>query len=130
VCFCPFQTALKSELAGLQADNAKLSSQIIESPDRLKQTMQDMNAGLRKEQEAVLGYEKKLREISAKIDALSQIEQEIERCVKVLGECELEMQRLEEVQRQVTAGQENVSRSEANIRDISLKDQVCPVFAC
>jgi len=113
-------------LAGLQADNAKLSSQIIESPDRLKHTMQDMNAGLRKEQEAVLGYEKKLREISAKIDALSQVEQEIERCVKVLGECELEMQRLEEVQRQLTAGQENVSRSEANIRDISLKDQVRP----
>jgi len=36
------------------------------------------------------------------------------------------MQRLEEVQRQLTAGQENVSRSEANIRDISLKDQVRP----
>ena len=111
-------------MASLQADNAKLASQVIESPDKLKQTMQELNGGLRKEQDAAQAFEKKLRDISVKVDALAQVEQEIERCTKLLAEAEQELQRLEDVQRQLGAGQENVSRSEANLRDVGLKEQV------
>ena len=97
---------------------------MIESPDRLKQTMQELNGSLRKEQEAAQGFEKKLRDISVKVDALAQVEQEIERCTKLLAEGEQELQRLEEAQRLLGVGQENVTRSEANLRDIGLKEQV------
>ena len=123
------QATLKEQLATLQTENAKLSAQVIESPSDLKQTMTERTASLQKEQEAAAELERKLREVAARLEILANIEQDVDRCTKLLAECEIEQQRLEEARRAEAAGQENIHRLESNIRDLGLKDQVAYLAA-
>jgi chromosome segregation ATPase len=115
---------VRATAAGLQADAAKLASQVIASPDALKQTLQQLQTNLRRETEAAQGLEHKSRDLAVRVEALAALEAELERCTQLLAEGGHDLARLEEAQRLAAAGQENVARAEANVRDAGLKDQV------
>lgn len=75
VCVAGPKEKSKSQLSALQQECTLLKSQIVESPEALKQTIQDMTLQVHTERDQVTGFEKKARDLQVKIDALTQLEQ-------------------------------------------------------
>jgi len=69
------QDNANKHLAKVKAACADLKSKIVENPEKLKVTIQEMDQQLQAEREAVQGTDKKSRELQAKIDGLVQLEQ-------------------------------------------------------
>jgi len=55
-----------------QQDIAKLTSQIVRSPDRMKKEISDMSLALASEKQSVIDTERRSRELTAKADLLQK----------------------------------------------------------
>ncbi|RHZ75981.1 hypothetical protein Glove_208g25 [Diversispora epigaea] len=64
----------------------KLKSRIVLNPEKLKQTIEEMNETMAREKETMLGLDKKVRDIQTKFDMLTIVEEEIISCNKMLDD--------------------------------------------
>ncbi|KAG4303079.1 hypothetical protein PCANB_000671 [Pneumocystis canis] len=101
----------------------KLRSKIVHSPEKLKQLISDMGTSLASEKSSIASLEKKSRELQNKIDAIGIVEQDILNCIKLMEECEIEIDRVEEASRKVAKHQEMVDQKELEVREVEIRDQ-------
>jgi len=134
----------------LRQASAKLSSQIVESPEKLKQNLLDLETGVTTENEAVQALEKNSRDLQLKIDSFTQVEavcvsppslssspplhsnflflfvcfQDLDKSMALMEEAEVELKKLQDAQQRVTAAQDSLSKKTIEHKDLCLKEQV------
>ena len=100
----------------------KIRSRIVHSPEKLKQQLLDMTSSLSNEKQYLSEKGKKSRELVAKIDILTQLESDVQSCIKLMEECDSELARVETAQKKVTQNEENVEQKRLEVRELSVRD--------
>ena len=122
------QTSQTDSLAELRQTGAKLSSQIVESPEKLKQTLLDLETNMTAESDAVQVLEKNSRDLQLKIDSFSQVEVDVDKSMSLMEEAEVEMRKLQDSQHKVSSTHDSLSQKTIEHKELCLKEQVC--FCC
>ncbi|CAG8627793.1 13817_t:CDS:10, partial [Dentiscutata heterogama] len=139
------QTGLLNEIASLKSTKAeaeekinntqflvvtakqvleKLKSRIVVNPEKLKQTIEEMNQTMSKEKDAMLGLGKKVREIQAKVENLSIVEEEISACNKILDEVINQRNKCEKANKDLRDLQEEIENKRQHSRELQKKEQL------
>ncbi|KAJ8608550.1 hypothetical protein MRB53_039604 [Persea americana] len=100
----------------------KIRSRIVHSPEKLKQQLIDMTSSLSNEKQYLSDKGKKSRELVAKIDILTQLESDVQSCIKLMEECESELNRVEGAHKKVVQSEENVEQKRLEVRELSVRD--------
>jgi len=79
----------------------KLQAQVVQSPDRVKRDIAEMQENLEREKENVASMNTRTRTLSQRAGGLEQCHAEMTRLAKIMAECEREMTRAKELQDEV-----------------------------
>ncbi|RIB11405.1 Nuf2 family-domain-containing protein [Gigaspora rosea] len=102
----------------------KLKSRIVVNPEKLKQTIEEMNQTMSKEKDAMLGLGKKVRDIQSKVDILSIVEEEIAACNKILDEVLNQRNKCEKTNKDLRDLQEEIENKRQHSRELQKKEQI------
>ncbi|CAG8799269.1 34387_t:CDS:2, partial [Racocetra persica] len=102
----------------------KLKSRIVVNPEKLKQTIEEMNQTMAKEKDLMLGLGKKVREIQSKVDNLSIVEEEITACNKILDEVINQRNKCEKANKDLRDLQEEIENKRQHSRELQKKEQL------
>jgi kinetochore protein Nuf2 len=100
----------------------KVRARIVHSPEKLKQQLIDMTSSLSNEKQYLSEKGKKSRELVAKIDILTQLEADVQSCIKLMEECDSELIRVETAHKKVIQNEENVEQKRLEVRELSVRD--------
>ncbi|CAG8560875.1 6273_t:CDS:10 [Funneliformis caledonium] len=100
-----------------------LKSRIVLNPEKLKQTVEEMNNHLSKEREDLSVAEKSIRDINVKIDMLKAVEEEIKVCNKILDEVLKQMNTFDRANKELRDLQDDVETKRQILREIEKKEQ-------
>ncbi|GES92622.1 kinetochore protein Nuf2 [Rhizophagus clarus] len=101
-----------------------LKSRIVLHPEKLKQTVEEMNNNLSKEREDLAVAEKSIRETNAKLDMLKVVEDEIKACNKTLDEVLKQRNNCDKAFKELRDLQEDVETKRQILREIEKKEQL------
>ncbi|KAI8914738.1 Nuf2 family-domain-containing protein [Powellomyces hirtus] len=108
------QTALTSSVEGFKREKNELSEAL---------SISEMNSTLNSDKTAVALTEKRARELQAKIDMMSSVEQDIRGCLKLMEECEVEKKRAETATAKVQADKENIDKRRSDFRELDFREE-------
>ncbi|TPX67273.1 hypothetical protein SpCBS45565_g03982 [Spizellomyces sp. 'palustris'] len=110
-------------IMNLKQDCIRLKSRIVQSPEKLKASISEMNNSLQSDKATIGATEKKARELQNKIDMMSLVEQDIVTCLKLMDECEVERQKAETALKKVSTDKENIDKKHAEIRELDINEE-------
>ncbi|TPX61932.1 hypothetical protein PhCBS80983_g00851 [Powellomyces hirtus] len=110
-------------IMNLKQDCVRLRSRIVQSPEKLKASISEMNSTLNSDKTAVALTEKRARELQAKIDMMSSVEQDIRGCLKLMEECEVEKKRAETATAKVQVDKENIDKRRSDFRELDFREE-------
>jgi kinetochore protein Nuf2 len=68
-----------------------LRGKIVESPEKLQRTLEELGAAVEKERAAIGEAERRARDLQAKLECCSKAEREVQKTVKLMEEAEAEV---------------------------------------
>jgi len=83
--------AQKFTLVTARQETDDLRAQIVQSPEKLKQDIQDLSRNVENEKNIYLEVEQHRLECESKVDSLAKVEKDIQKAIKRMGELETEM---------------------------------------
>ncbi|ORY02797.1 Nuf2-domain-containing protein [Basidiobolus meristosporus CBS 931.73] len=104
-------------------DCDKIRSLIVHSPEKLVQLLEELNASLLNAKNSIAAGEKKIREYQSKIDMMAFVEQDVSSSIKLLEECETEMNKYDAALHKVDNTKEEIEKKNAKTRDLNSKEQ-------
>ncbi|KAI8848697.1 Nuf2 family-domain-containing protein [Chytridium lagenaria] len=104
-------------------DCVRLRSRIVQSPEKLQQAISDMNQSVQGEKINISSLEKRIRDLHAKMDHFSVLDQDLLSCVKLMEECELEMKRSNAADLSVRSEKEAIEKRRLELRDAAQREQ-------
>lgn len=110
-------------LSALRQENNKLQSRIVHSPERLMQIIAEMNASIGTERGNLAQLERKSRELQMKLDALTQIDQDLSRTLTLLEQNDEIVKKRDALQIRLQDDKEAVNKRGVLIGDLELKEQ-------
>lgn len=113
----------KDNLMSIRQTSTKLASQIVENPEKLKQSLLDLDTQLTTEREIVAASEKNSRDLQLKIDSLSQVEGDIDKSLSLMEENDVEMRKLQAAREKVSQLQDTINKKTTEFKEISLKEE-------
>ncbi|KAJ1562434.1 hypothetical protein HK096_009889 [Nowakowskiella sp. JEL0078] len=131
------QTSIVSEIDSLKKEKTnleenlvrcfkgdRLQSRVVQSPEQLKQAIQDLNARIISEKSNVIGTEKRVRELQMKIEVLDTLEKDITSCIKLMEDCDLEIKKSVEAVQKLALDREAIESKQAELREQLLRQNV------
>lgn len=112
-------------LSNVKQECNKLKSRIVHSPDKLMQIIAEMNASINSEKVNLSQLEKKSRELQMKLDALTQVEQDITRALNLLEQNDEIVKKRDSLTIQLQDDKETINKKNVYIKDLELKEQQC-----
>lgn len=103
----------------------KIKSRIVHSPEKLMQIIAEMNASIQSERGNLAQLEKKSRELQMKLDALTQIEQDITRALNLLDQNDEIVRKRDSLIIQLQDDKETINKKTVFTKDLELKEQQC-----
>jgi len=110
-------------LQNTKQDIVKTRARIVTSPEKLKLAIREMSSSLMSEKSSVSTLGAKHRDLQVRIDAMSVIEGDIMGCIKLMEECESELQRVEEATRKVGRHREQFEGKQLEMKEVDVKEQ-------
>ncbi|KAJ3016259.1 kinetochore-associated Ndc80 complex subunit nuf2 [Thoreauomyces humboldtii] len=107
----------------LKQNCVRLKSRIVQSPEKLKASISDMNSNLQSDKATVASTEKRARELQVKIDMMSAVEQDITSCLKLMEECDAESKKAEVALRKVATDKENIDKRRSDMRELDFREE-------
>ncbi|ORX86644.1 Nuf2-domain-containing protein [Basidiobolus meristosporus CBS 931.73] len=104
-------------------DSEKVRSLIVHSPEKLVQQLEELSNTLSATKNNIATSEKRVREMQSKIDMMFFVEQDVLASIKLLEECEVEMNKYDQALQQVDIEKEEIEKKEAELRDLTIKEQ-------
>jgi kinetochore protein Nuf2 len=114
---------VKEQINLVKSQIAKLKSQIVEDPERVKKTIAEMGRALETEKDIVATYEKKQRELQSRMDMLTSINHDVQRCIKILDQIAVEVNKKQEIKQRIVAKKQEIANFEEKIRDLTRDEQ-------
>lgn len=114
---------LQSTLTNCRSDCERLKARVVQNPEQIKQTIKDMQASLASLKGECDAFEQASRNLQTKLESLSQVENDIEMCLQLIKECEVEQAKVEELMQVQSSATDEVYRKQAEIREVGLKEQ-------
>eukprot|EP00854_Cymbomonas_tetramitiformis_P018737 gene18737-22376_t len=105
----------KSHVDSAHQEAQRLRGQIVQSPDRLQRALTDLSNTVEKDKSAVGDAEKKSRELQTRLDTLSKVERDVQKCVNMMMEADVEMAKHKEISRSIKSAK---SKIQANGEEI------------
>ncbi|GAA5938460.1 uncharacterized protein JCM15063_000744 [Sporobolomyces koalae] len=90
------KTELSQAISRYDMAISTLRGQIVSSPERLRSTIDDLNAQLARDQEVLKDTEARERQMNAKMSALAQYSTELESCIRLLNDWSADVNKLRE----------------------------------
>ncbi|KAI8808577.1 Nuf2 family-domain-containing protein [Cladochytrium replicatum] len=103
-----------------KADCERLRGQIVHSPEQLKQAITELNNSVSNEKANLANVEKRIREQQNKLDAMGSVEQDLSQCLKIMEDCETELQKYRAAAQKLTAEKEGIEAKNAELNDIEM----------
>jgi kinetochore protein Nuf2 len=103
---------LKSDIAGVRQDNARLSAVIVPDSERFKRELTTLGVTLDKERHATDEIERRGRELKAKTEAMAKLQKEVAKLQKLLEDTEVERTKLKDANRSMKEMQANIGKAE------------------
>ncbi|KAI8588324.1 kinetochore-associated Ndc80 complex subunit nuf2 [Geranomyces variabilis] len=116
-------TKTQMTIMNLKQDCARIKSRIVQSPEKLKASIAEMSDSLTSDKAAVMATEKRARELQAKIDMMSSIEQDIRGCLNLMTECEAEKKKAEAASAKVILDKENLDKRRADSNELEFREE-------
>ncbi|KAK9761747.1 kinetochore-associated Ndc80 complex subunit nuf2, variant 2 [Basidiobolus ranarum] len=104
-------------------DCEKIRSLIVQSPEKLVQNLDELSATLSNTKSNVATVEKRARELQSKVDMMFFVEQDVFASIKLLEECEVEMNKYDHALQQVDIEKEEIEKKDSELRDLTIKEQ-------
>lgn len=131
--FCRLVVASNAVLTGGQADKQynielirrecnKLQPYIVDSPEKLHQTINDLNNTLANERAELDATERQVRALQTSADSFAIVEQDVNSCIKLMEDCENELAKEEESIRKSNRHEEILHQKEAEVREHDRKE--------
>ena len=111
-------------MTNIKQDNVRLQSRIVADPQKLLQTIQDMQKSVKNYKQNVMMAERKLRELKSRFEAMSVIEQDLEDALQLLNEAQEQRDKAREAEKSLAGLKEGFKRKENQLKDMEMKEQV------
>lgn len=108
----------------MRQHNSKLKSQIVESPEKLREMIKNMKTSLKGEREVIDEANKKTQELQMKIDMLNRYEKEVVRAIKLIEEVGNEMKKVKDQSRDIKNSRNLIDNLEKENRELNTEEQV------
>lgn len=117
------------EIQTKQQANSELSSKIVQSPERIKKEIVEMNSSVEDERVNLVGAERRVRELTVRVEGMTLLESDVEKGIKGLTEVASEIERLKKANLEIdeskdAAATENVQLKEITALEQQLKRQI------
>ena len=106
----------------LRRDCGKLQPYIVDSPEKLHQTINDLNNTLAAERAELDTTERQVRALNTSADSFAIVEQDVNSCIKLMEDCENELSKEEESIRKSNRHEEILHQKEAEVREHDRKE--------
>ncbi|KAI8821768.1 Nuf2 family-domain-containing protein [Fimicolochytrium jonesii] len=113
---------MQMTIMNLKQDCVRLKSRIVQSPEKLKASIAEMNNSLQGDKNTVASIQKRSRELQLKVDLMNMVEQDIDACLKLMAECEAEKNKAEQAARKVVSDKENIEKRRGEIRELDFRE--------
>ncbi|KAK7045609.1 kinetochore-associated Ndc80 complex subunit nuf2 [Paramarasmius palmivorus] len=125
--------AFTIEINSVEAEIQRIRGRIVQSPERVKRAISTMGSQVSEDKRTVAANEAKARELQAKINALSSIEQDIRSCIDQLQVIEKETRSLHASQRELTELRDQfedkkIERNELKLRQERVEKQLSNAY--
>lgn len=107
----------------LQRECERLEPYIVDSPDKLREMINEMQTSLFSERKRLDNTERQSRALQNSSDSFRIVEQDVNSCIKIMEDCDRELLKLEECQKKVQRHEEQVHQKEAECREIERKEE-------
>ncbi|KAJ2993100.1 kinetochore-associated Ndc80 complex subunit nuf2 [Globomyces sp. JEL0801] len=110
-------------ITNLKQDCAKLSSRIVTNPEILKNTILDMNQSVQNDKNLLHQSERKNRDLTARIESMVLVDQDIEGCCTLLEQVDQERKRKRENKERLNKENEEFLTKTNQLRELTIKEQ-------
>jgi len=114
--------AQKFALITARQETDNLRSQIVQSPEKLKQDIQDLNRNVENEKNIYLEVEQHRLECESKVDSLTKVEKDIQKAIKRMGELEIEMVKCKQVIKNMKSDQTKLTEIETQMKELTTSE--------
>lgn len=104
-------------------ENDKLRPYVVESPEMLHKINNDMSASLANDKAALDAAEHRARALEVSIESFRSIEADVRKCIKVVEECEVELQREDEAMKKLMRLQELYEQRKLDSQELDRRIQ-------
>lgn len=104
-------------------ENDKIRPYIVESPEILHKINSDMSASLASDKAALEAAEHRARALEISVESFRSIENDVRKCIKVVEECEVELQREDEAMKKLMRLQELYEQRKLDSQELDRRIQ-------
>ncbi len=108
----------------MKQDCVRLQSRIVSDPEKLLQTIQEMSTSVKTDKQNVVMAERKSRELRARLDAMTIVENDLETCKGLLTDADQFCEKEKTAKIALAAQKDYFARKENVLRDMEIKEQV------
>jgi kinetochore protein Nuf2 len=109
---------IKMRVSAAKATQEDLKAQIVQSPHKIRATLEDIAGAVQVEQALSQEAEKRARDLASKLDAALKIEKELARVIAMMHETDSEIKKKKEVSKRVKALRAKISSQEHDITQL------------
>ncbi|GAQ80464.1 hypothetical protein KFL_000540390 [Klebsormidium nitens] len=102
----------KFALLEAHQERAELRGKIVESPEKLQRTLEELGAAVERERAAIGEAERRARDLQAKLECCGKVEREVMKTVKLMEEAEAEIAKYKTVSRDAKAAKAKIKANE------------------
>jgi kinetochore protein Nuf2 len=109
-------------IVAAKQERQRLKAQVIQSPEKLRKSITDLEEGVENEKKALNATEAKARELRARLDCLEKIEKEVLQSVTAMEECGTEIEKVKQQKTTIHVIQERIVDRQAHSRELESKE--------
>jgi kinetochore protein Nuf2 len=107
------------EIQAKQQTTNQLGSKIVQSPERIKKEIVEMNHAVEREQKNLVGSERRVRELTLRVEGVTQIDGDVERGIKELTEVASEIGRLKKTRAETAQASDSTLAEKGTLKEIT-----------
>eukprot|EP00897_Mesotaenium_endlicherianum_P004693 jgi/Mesen1/4251/ME000022S03536 len=105
----------KQALHASKEEGARLRGEIVESPEKLQRTLEELNGAVERERCSVSETERRSRDLQSKLDCTAKAYREVQKCLDLMEEAETELKKQKGISKAVKTTKGKISASEEEL---------------
>eukprot|EP00033_Pygsuia_biforma_P004056 GCRY01004444.1.p1 GENE.GCRY01004444.1~~GCRY01004444.1.p1 ORF type:complete len:484 (+),score=136.12 GCRY01004444.1:131-1453(+) len=108
----------KFQILSLRQEISRLETQVIASPEEMKKELANLSKQVEGEKESMAANERRARELYARLQGLTKVEEDVQACLKHLSDCLEEKNKLNEKLKSCEALQQKASEMTTRAKEL------------